>query len=124
MFLVILFVAIAVITVSLTIVIQPASLRTIFRRIMQRNWLWPVSLIRVVLGCIFILGSSETSFPFIILFIGIVMLLAGISVPFIGRKRIEEIGEYMLNQKDWVLRICGIFGLLFGITLAMSGLPA
>lgn len=124
MYFVVIFVAIFVISVGLSTIILPATLRKSLRNLLNRNWLWPVSAIRLMLGAAFLLGAEETSMPKVVTVVGSIMIAAGISLPILGKKRIEPWANYFLKQKDWVMRICGFVALLLGIALAMAGLPS
>ena len=123
MYLIVLFVAVFVISVGLSTIIMPANLRNSLKNLLTRNWLWPVSAFRLMLGSAFLLGAEETSMPKVIIVVGSIMIAAGISLPILGKSRIEPWAHYFLDRKDWVMRICGFVALLLGIALALAGLP-
>ena len=124
MYLIVIFVAIFIISVGLSTIILPATLRNSLRKLLSRNWLWPISAMRLMLGAAFLMGAEETSMPKLITIIGSVMIAAGIALPILGKERIEPWAHYFLKQKDWIFRICGFIALLLGIALAMAGLPS
>jgi hypothetical protein len=84
--------------------------------------LWPVSAARVILGTLFIYIANATNYPLFVGIFGIIIVLAGISVPLMGSHRIESMAVWWLNQKDYILRLGGFVGMLLGITLALSGI--
>ncbi len=123
MFIVVLAVAIFIITVALSTIILPATLRKSLNNFLNKNWIWPVSAIRLMLGAAFLLAADECSEPMVINIMGGILIFAGISVPILGRTRVHKMAHWWMNQKDWMIRIWGFFAMLFGIFIAISGLP-
>jgi len=115
--------AIFIISISLSTIIVPATLRDILEKFIKKNWLWPVSALRIILGAVFILAADQCSMPLFITVMGVVLISAGISIPIVGRKRTEYMARWWLNQKDWMIRIWAFATMLFGIALALAGMP-
>ena len=113
-----------IITVALSTIILPATLRKSLDNLLKKNWLWPVSAIRLMLGAAFLLAAEECSEPMVINIMGGILIFAGISVPILGKKRIHKMATWWMDQKDWMIRIWGFLAMLFGIFIAISGLPA
>lgn len=119
----VLIVAIIIVTVGISLIIQPVSVREIIQRLLKTNWIWPVSVIRLIIGVSFIWQASETRFPLVISVIGGAVIFAAIAVPLLGKDRMDSWAGKFLDMPDYVLRLCGIVALLFGIALAMTGIP-
>ena len=124
MYLVVLAVSIFIITIALSTIILPATLRRSLDNFLKKNWMWPVSAIRLMLGAAFLLSAEQCSEPMVINIMGGILIFAGISVPIMGRKRVHSMAKWWMEQKDWMIRIWGFAALLFGIFIALSGLPA
>lgn len=123
MYLIVLAMGIVIISVGLSAVIMPEVFKNILSNFLKKKWLWPASIFRFVLGICFLLASKESSLPMFVNAVAVVLIAAGISLPIIGQTRLDGLAFYWLDRKDWVWRIAGFIGLLFGISLAMAGMP-
>ena len=123
MYLIILGLAKFIISISLSTIIVPATIRNSLDALLKKKWLWPVSAIRIIFGIVFLMAADQCSMPTFITVMGVVLIIAGISVPIMGRKRIESLAQWWMNQKDWVIRIWGFIAMLFGIAVALAGMP-
>ena len=123
MYLIILAVAILILSSSLSTIIVPSTVREVVENVLKKKWAWTISILRLILGSIFLLAANQCSMPMFIKIMGIALIIAGISLPALGRRRTELSTHWWLNQKDWALGVWGFFGMLFGITLALAAMP-
>ena len=112
------------ITLAFTVMIHPRILKSNLAVFLDKKWLWPVSFIRILLGIALIYTAEDTSASILILTFGIIIVLAGITAPMVGTKRIEAFAQWWMNQNEFFIRILGFFALLLGIAIAMAGLPS
>ena len=115
-------VAVLIITLGLSVIIHPKFLKELLHIMLKKQWLWPVSIARIILGVLFIYMSGSTNSPVFVGIFGIMLVLAGISVPLMGPHRIDSMANWWINQKDYLLRLWGFVGMLLGIALALSGI--
>ena len=124
MFIIILVLAIFIISLGISSIILPTVVKKNLENIIKKNWLWPVSVIRLILGVTFLFTANQCAAPIVIKTLGMIFITAAIVTPFIGRKKIDSIARWCLDQKDWAFRIWGFLAMLLGIFLALSGMPA
>lgn len=60
--------------------------------------------IRVVVGVLFLMAASDTRAPSFITAMGVLFILAGVAIPFVGFTRIERLANWWLERPDWALR--------------------
>ena len=113
-------IAVVLIAVSISIIIHPRMLKEMLHTFLQKQWLWPVSLTRILVGSLFVyVAPSSANATFLGIF-GIVLIIAGVSVPLLGSHRIESIASFWLAQKDYMIRLFGFIVLLLGVSLALA----
>ncbi len=123
MYLIILAVAIFILSISLSTIIVPATVREVIQDLLKKKWIWTLSVIRIILGICFLTAAKECSMPLFVTIMGGILIIAGVLLPVLGKMKVELMTQKWLNQKDWIIRIWGFFGMLFGITLALAGMP-
>ena len=96
------------ILVGLVVLIVPQSMRRTLEIFLDRRWMPAASLIRIVLGLVCILGAGETRLPTFVLGFGVLVLISGIAIPFIGFERIERLVNFWIRQSDTVLRVWSV----------------
>ena len=124
MYLVVLGVAVVIISFGLSTIIHPSFLANMLRKLLTMNWVWPVSILRVIIGIIFVLSAEECQSPVFVELMGYFVIFAGIAVPILGVKRLEPLIDWFLNLKEFIMRIWGFVAVLFGIMVALAGMPA
>ena len=115
-------IALLIVTLSISLVIHPRFLIGVLPGLLKKKWLWPISASRIILGTIFIYISNSTNFPVFVVIFGSMLILAGVSIPLLGTYRIGSMVEWLINRKDYTIRMMGFVGMVLGITLALSGM--
>jgi hypothetical protein len=123
MYLIVLAMGILIVSVGLSTVIMPEVFKSILSNFLKKKWLWPASIFRFLLGIGFLMAANETSMPLFVNTVACVLIAAGISLPVIGQSRLNQVAFYWFEKKDWLWRIAGFLAMLFGISLAMAGMP-
>ncbi len=94
--------------VGLVVLIVPRAMTQTLKVFLDRRWIPAASLIRIVLGLVCILGAGETRLPTFVLGFGVLVLISGIAIPFIGFERIERLVNFWIRQSDTVLRVWSV----------------
>lgn len=76
---------------------------------------------RVVLGVIFIFAAPRCRVPWVIYVIGILTLLAGVALFFLGASRVDEIVNWFAARSDLCIRLAYVVTTLFGVLLVYAG---
>jgi len=89
---------------------------------LTKKWLPFVTMIRILLGILFLLAASETRAHSFVLALGILFILAGVVIPLLGTARIERLAHWWLGRSDGILRLWALFPVAFGAAVLWSGL--
>ncbi|MGA7979697.1 MAG: hypothetical protein WCA32_05655 [Chromatiaceae bacterium] len=115
-------IGILILGVGLSVAALPGTLRTILRPFLEPRWLYWVSGLRVLVGGVLVIAAPVTRLPGFVLGLGVLLVLAGGSIPLLGEARVHRMVEWWRRQPDWMLRAWGTVGVLIGAILASAGL--
>lgn len=118
----VLIVSVVMLTAGISLIIHPRSLMGLILIVLKKNWIWPLSALRVIIGILFLMEAPECRFPMVINVVGVLIIIAGLSVPFMGSKRLEAMAIWFMEFPDYLLRVLGLVGMLFGVGLALAAL--
>jgi uncharacterized membrane protein YgdD (TMEM256/DUF423 family) len=108
--------------ISMAILVAPERLKRMLRVFLDKQGLSLAVGIRIVVGILFLLAASETRAPSFITAMGILFLLTGVAIPFIGRARIDRLVNWWLQRPDWVLRTWAVAAGALGGVFVWCGL--
>jgi len=100
--------------------ISPARLLDVVRWFEGVTGLYAAAAFRIALGLALIYAGPTSHFPGLIRILGIMILMAGFLLPFIGQKRFRRIVSWWCSQDPSVIRVWAGFSLLFGLLLSYS----
>ena len=104
--------------ISIAILAAPERLKRMLRVFLDKQGFGLAVGIRIVVGVLFLMAASDTRAPSFITGVGILFIVAGVAIPFIGRARIDRLAKWWLERPDWVLRIWAVAaGALGGVFL-------
>jgi len=118
----VLIVGLFIAVMGLSATLSPGWMRRMLDLFLEKNWLAAAAIFRLVAGVLFILAASDTRAPTFILVLGVFLVIAGLSVPLVGRARIESMARWWLGKKDFVLRVWGLAALALGAFIARAAL--
>ena len=104
------------------ILMSPERLKKGLRIFLDKQRFWLATGIRIVVGILFLMAASDTRAPSFITAMGILFLLAGVAIPFIGRARIDRLANWWLERPDWVLRVWAVTAGALGGVFVWCGL--
>ena len=70
--------------------------------------------VRILFGVIMTLDAGSTRFPQTLRIIGILLIVAGVTVLLLGNARIQSLMDWFLRRGPNAIRAGGVVGLLFG----------
>jgi hypothetical protein len=106
---------------GLAVSMTPTVLRRFLQPLLESRWLYWVSGLRVLLGGVLIAAAPATRLPGFVLGLGVLLMLAGASVPFLGEARIRAMADWWGAQSDSALRTWGALAGLVGAVLIWTG---
>lgn len=114
-------VGLIILGMGILVLIAPVSLKKVLYIFLAKQWWTFVTVIRILIGTLLVLSASETRVPFFVRIVGILFILSGIVVPWMGASRIERLVGWWLQRSDTTLRLWGLFAAAFGAAILWSG---
>ena len=121
MSLIVVLVGLLMIGTAIALLLSPGGLKSFIHKILGPRWLPLVSALRIAVGLLFVLAAPHTRLPMLIWLFGIVAIVAGIIILFLGSTRTQLIANWWLKRSDSALRLWALVALLFGALLVWAG---
>jgi hypothetical protein len=102
--------------------VSPGTLKQLLYKLLQKKWLAYVTIFRILIGILLAIAAPQTKAPQFIWALGILFILAGVVIPFIGIRRIEWLANWWLERSDMVLRMWAAIATLLGIAIIWAGI--
>lgn len=107
-------VGLSMVVLGIGILLHPERLRRALYWFLDPRNIYPVAAIRIGSGILFLMASPYTFLPTLIAGLGMVFIAAGITVPLLGRARLERVEQWWLTVSDRVLRLWGLAAAVVG----------
>lgn len=107
--------------IGLTILFSPARMRWAIHSVVTRRTLPVFSIIRIGFGIVFVLAAPSTRLPVFVWAFGLLLILAGVSLPILGIERPRMWSDEWLNKPDGVIRGWSVLAVLLGALLIWAG---
>jgi hypothetical protein len=98
-------------------VLLPTGFLSLLRRFESSTGLYVAAAFRIALGISLIYSAHTSHTPEVIRIVGIVILLAGLALPFIGVDRVRTVIEWLSSRGPLAVRIWAGVTLAFGLFL-------
>lgn len=110
--------------VSLAALFMPGKMQRLMAVWNTTSMLITATVIRIVLGVLFLAAASGCAHPTVIRVIGIISLAAALSLPVIGPERFRRFTGWWLDKPSWTVSISAVAGTAFGLLIiwASTGL--
>ena len=105
MALIVVVVGVLMIGAALAMLASPDKLRTLLHGLLKPRWLPMLSALRIAVGILFILAAPHTRLPMLVWLIGLVAIVAGIIILFLGAARTQLLANWWLNRSNASLRL-------------------
>ncbi len=108
--------------IGLTILFSPARMRWGLKNMITRRMVPVLSILRIGFGIVFVLAAPSTRLPMVVWVFGLFMILAGVSLPFLGIERLQKRSAEWLKRSDGVIRGWSLVVILLGVLLIWAAL--
>jgi len=115
-------VGLAMVVLGMAVVFDPRHLRRALYWFVDSRNIYPVAVIRIGIGVLFVLAAPYVFLPSLIAGLGVILILIGVGVPMMGRSRLERLEQWWLTVSDPVLRLWGGAVAILGVLVIMSSL--
>ncbi|MDP8261771.1 MAG: hypothetical protein P9M13_00530 [Candidatus Ancaeobacter aquaticus] len=120
MLLLIKIISIVIICFGITFVISPKMLKKFVLNMKEGNKLYTIGVIRIFVGTILLLSASNCKWEGVIIVIGILLLIGGISIFAMGLERCRNVLDWYQERSEPFLRLVACLPILVGILILYS----
>lgn len=113
-------IGILIFCMGIAIAVKPAVARKMMAFWLKGNNLYMGAAIRLLLGALLLVSVSAAQSPGIMLILGILAILGGITIIVLGPARIRPILDRYIGKPDSFLRLLALAILAFGALLVYS----
>lgn len=107
--------AVFLLATGVVMLVKPMALFGVMEKYARSLELQVVAVVvRIILGVVFILAAEDTKFPMVIQIIGWLMIVAGIIVAVIGRRR-------FIGLMEWAMPVLPKYGFIVGLVAIVFG---
>ena len=104
-------------------VLAPARITDFVSRFSSKGGLWASSVIRLVLGFALWFAAPESRAPLLLQVLGVVAIVAGIVIPFMGVDRFEALIGWWTRRSPGAQRLWSAVAVAFGAIVLWALLP-
>ena len=96
-------------------IMKPATLLAFLARWQTREGLWVGAAIRLIFGLALWFAAPLSRFPTTLQVVGVIFIVAGIAMPFIGLVRFTSMVAWWLNKPPSFTRVWAVATLALGV---------
>ncbi len=96
-------------------IVKPASLLAFLARWQTREGLWAGAALRLIFGLALWFAAPLSRFPTALQVVGVIFVVAGIAMPFIGLARFTSMVAWWLNKPPSFTRVWSVVTLALGV---------
>ena len=96
-------------------ILSPVTLLAFLSRWQTRGGLWTGAILRLIFGLALWSVASLSHFPTTLQVVGVIFVVAGIAMPFIGLARFKSMVAWWLNKPPSCTRIWAVATLALGV---------
>ena len=120
MILIVSLLGVLLLAVGFVILASPGLMRRVLGSAV-RPWTLPLfAIIRIGFGVVLVMASSDTRLPVFVWAFGLLLIVAGVSLPLLGIQRVMRMSEWWKAKPDRALRGWALLTLLLGALLLWS----
>lgn len=103
--------------------IKPDVYRKFVKLLGRGKLLYIPAVIAIVVGVLFLIFARECHIPWVIIVIGLISAVKGLSIFAIKLETLKETLNWLSGRSDIILRLFGILALAFGALILYAGVP-
>ena len=105
-------------------VLVPTRIVAFATRWASQKGLWAAAALRLVFGIALWLAAPASRAPLFLQILGVVTILAGVSLPMMGLRRLKTLIEWGMERPLIVVRVWCLFGIALGGAILWALVPA
>jgi hypothetical protein len=110
-------VGILILAAGVVMLAIPNIMRSALRAFIDRRLMPVASIIRVGLGIVFVLAAPSTRLPTFVWAMGLLAIVAGVSMPLVGFRKVKGWATWWLSKPDSVIRGWSLLTISLGFLL-------
>ena len=107
-------IGILIVVLGIVRVVSPGTAKQMVAFLKEGKRIYGAGSLRLLFGLIFLLAASGCRIPGSILFFGMVFLLNGVLIFFLGLERIHKVLEWHMKKSKTILRFYAIITIVVG----------
>ena len=116
------FLCFIVFAIGVACVVAPSRLVDLMVRYSGRM-LYPAAGFRILFGSALVLAAPASRAPEFILILGIIVILAGVVMLFVGQNRFRKMIDWLVARGPSFVRLWGVLGIILGCALGYALIP-
>ncbi len=114
----------AVLVAGVVGVVRPRTLLDFVVNVVRSEYGFSFAVgIRFVLGAVLLLAASDSRFPVTFQVLGVIAIVAAIGLLFIGKTRLQALGEWFAARPEGLVRVLCLVVIAFGAFLICASAP-
>ena len=113
----VLILGILILAVGLVVLASPGHMRRAVGSLVRPSTLPVFAIVRIAFGIALVMASAETRLPVFVWAFGLLLIIAGASLPVLGIQRVLKLTEWWLEKPHGVLRGWSLLAILLGALL-------
>ncbi|MBW2281409.1 MAG: hypothetical protein JRG76_14245 [Deltaproteobacteria bacterium] len=108
---------------GVAVMVSPQGMiRFVVDRFRTRGALYAAAAARLVIGCVFVLASPESRSPAYLWYFGVLAILAGAVLPFMGLERFKRLVGWVASLDVSLVRAWGFVVVALGLSFVWAAL--
>ena len=113
-------IGIVFLAIAIVLLLKPAVMNHIMEFFKKGKRIYFAGLVRLALAVVFLFGARECDITWVIVILGILFLISGLSIFMLGPERLRRMLDWFQKQSALLLRVMAIIVLAFGAIIIYS----
>ena len=109
--------------ISIMLLLFTTSMKKLLFFFFEPRWINAVIVIRMLMGFVIIGAAPFTGFPNMMLFLGIVVIFLGMTMPFMSERSLDDLALWWQLQSNWMLRLYALIFAPIWLFFMFASLP-
>ena len=113
---------IMILGMGLIILVSPGRMRRAISSTVSPRTIPLFAIVRIGFGIVLVIASADTRLPVFVWAFGLLLIVAGASLPILGVQRAMKMAEWWQESPDGTLRGWSLLAILFGALLLWAAM--
>ncbi len=109
--------------ISIMLLLFTSPMKKLLFFFFSPRWINAVIVLRMLMGFIIIAAAPFTGFPNMMLFLGILVIFLGMTMPFMSDNSLDQMALWWQQQSNWMLRLYALIFAPIWLFFIFASLP-